>query len=663
MNTTATKWILSPYLICLFILSAGVANAQTTNKLIIYPDSVIKANSPLMTGACIEDVNHEIYGGIYSQLIFGESFQELPMNINKAVNPDFAGLSGSLSCKAPRDVLKDESEIRSWQPVRKGTSTGAFSIDSIHPFVGKQSQVMGFISGRGVIGIENRGLNREGLSLVGKKIYEGAIVVKAGAQTQLFITLENEDGSITYASAIINVDHKNWTKYNFSLTPVLSASHARLTVSLHKPGTVDLGYVFLQPGCWGRFKNLPLRKDVVAGLMKQHLTVLRYGGSMVNAKAYRWKNMIGPRYLRAPYKGTWYPFSTNGFGIIDFLDLCEAAGFTAIPTLNSDETPADMADFIEYVNGGVNTAWGKRRAADGHPLPYNLKYIELGNEQFNNQKLTDQFKLLADAIWAKDPAMQIVFCISDDTREDVSGDITLLKQTIDHCREKGHQAWFDVHIFNDNEKEPDLKDLEFAETQFKSIAPDNNFRICVFEENADNHRIRRGLAHANAINRLQRLKYDIPIVCAANGLQVDHQNDNGWDQGLLFFNQSKVWGESSFYVTQMNADNYQPQVIKSNFISKTDTLDVTACKSADGKTIVVKVVNYTAKAVNVQVILNNYAGVFKTDSAEVLEGDGLDDRNTAVEPYKIVPLPKQANGKGCNFSFGAYSFTVLKFTE
>src|ERR1700744_3031008 len=82
-----------------------------SNKITVYPDKVIKTISPLMTGACMEDVNHEIYGGIYSQMIFGESFQEIPEHISPAVNPEFAGLSGWLSCKAPRTELGAESDI------------------------------------------------------------------------------------------------------------------------------------------------------------------------------------------------------------------------------------------------------------------------------------------------------------------------------------------------------------------------------------------------------------------------------------------------------------------------------------------------------------------------------------------------------------------------
>jgi alpha-L-arabinofuranosidase len=657
------KVIKAAFLIILFFSS--YTYAQSGNKITVQVNNVIKNVSPLMTGACIEDVNHEIYGGIYSQMIFGESFQELPMHISSAINPEFAGLSGWLSCKAPRDQHKDESEIRSWQPVKTGTATGAFSIDSIQPFVGKQSQTISFINGAGTIGIENRGLNRQGLSLSGKQVYEGTICAKTNNPVQVYISLQSEDGSITYAETAVMVTEASWAKYDFTLTPTKSAIHARLCISLHQKGKVSLGYVFMQPGAWGRFKDLPVRKDVAEGLIKGNITVLRYGGSMTLADNYRWKNMIGAREKRPPYKGTWYPYSSNGWGIIDFLDLCEATNITAIPDFSTGETPQDMADFVDYVNGNGNTHWGRKRTTSGHKASYHLKYIELGNEQFNNQKLTDRFKLLADAIWSKDPTIQIIFCFSDDTHEDLSGDLAYIKQTIEHCQKTGHTAWFDVHIFNDTEKQPDLKDFEFAEEQLRSVAPDSTFKLCIFEENAENARMKRALAHANAINRLQRIKYDVPIVCAANGMQVEHQNDNGWDQGLLFFNPKYVWGQPSYYVTKMVAENYLPQVVESEFSSKSDTLDITSRKSEDGKTVTIQIVNSKGNAVNADVQLNDYNGTATKVMITELKANSLDDWNTVDEPFKILPVKNEieSNNGGCNYTFAPYSFTILKFEQ
>jgi alpha-L-arabinofuranosidase len=90
---------------------------------------------------------------------------------------------------------------------------------------------------------------------------------------------------------------------------------------------------------------------------------------MVNHPLYRWKEMIGPRDRRPMHAGLWYAHSTNGWGIFDFLNFAEAAGFVAIPAVNASESAQDMADFVEYVNGPADSEWGKQRAADGHPAP------------------------------------------------------------------------------------------------------------------------------------------------------------------------------------------------------------------------------------------------------------------------------------------------------
>ena len=94
----------------------------------VQPEQVTGQISPYLTGACIEDVNHEIYGGIYSQLIFGESFEEAPMLIDARLEPAFAGLSGSVSCLTGRSYLRERSAVCSWQPFRRGTAEGAFEV-------------------------------------------------------------------------------------------------------------------------------------------------------------------------------------------------------------------------------------------------------------------------------------------------------------------------------------------------------------------------------------------------------------------------------------------------------------------------------------------------------------------------------------------------------
>src|SRR5262249_40322249 len=159
---------------------------------------------------------------------------------------------------------------------------------------------------------------------------------------------------------------------------------------------------------------------------------------------------------RPPYTGTWYRHSTNGWGIIDFLNLCDAAGFLGIPAFNMGESPADMGDFIEYVNGPSYSYWGRRRVADGPP-PYRLRYLELGDEERIDAKYFERFKAIAEAIWAKDPGIALVvgdFLYSKPIRdpEHITGaasGITSLaghRMILELARKHGREVWFDVHI-------------------------------------------------------------------------------------------------------------------------------------------------------------------------------------------------------------------------
>ena len=289
-----------------------------------------------------------------------------------------------------------------WTAVVSGSANGQCSLETSNVFVGTQSQRVTYTGGTGAFGVANESLNHWGMNFIAGNEYDGFLDVRADTPTPITLALESNDGSTVYAQTNLLVTSNNWEHLNFSLTPSASDSDGHFAMILTQPGSVMVGYAFLEPGAWGQFEGLPVRKDVAEGLINQGITVLRYGGSMVNAAGYRWTNMIGPRDLRPPYTGTWYPYSSDGWGIPDFLNFCEAAGFLGVPDFNINETPQDMANFMEYANGSTNTAWGAQRAADGHPQPYGLKYLELGNEETVNSTYYQEFQALAQAIWAED---------------------------------------------------------------------------------------------------------------------------------------------------------------------------------------------------------------------------------------------------------------------
>ncbi|RYG17585.1 alpha-L-arabinofuranosidase, partial [bacterium] len=186
-------------------------------------------------------------------------------------------------------------------------------------------------------------------------------------------------------------------------------------VAIDRPGTLWLDQTVLLDAPEDRYEGLPIRKDIAQAMLGSGITYLRYGGTMVNAPGYRWKSMIGDPDRRPPYAGHWYSCSTNGFGIFDFLRFCEKAKLRASFAINVDETPEDAADLAEYLTGPVTSPWGRRRAQDGHPTPYRVDSIEIGNEEAIGNpdaealaRYATRFRLLADAIHRKNPNLKLV---------------------------------------------------------------------------------------------------------------------------------------------------------------------------------------------------------------------------------------------------------------
>jgi hypothetical protein len=397
---------------------------------------------------------------------------------------------------------------------------------------------------------------------------------------------------------------------------------------------------------------------------------------MVNASGYRWKNMIGPRDQRPPYAGTWYPYSSDGWGIPDFLNFCETAGFLGVADCNINETPQDMADFIQYVNGPTNTVWGARRLADGHPQPYNLKYLELGNEEAVNSTYYQKFQALAQAIWAADT--NVILVVGDFSYHQVisnpfsfsgadSGITTLAahQQMLQLAQTNNRAVWFDVHVWTDGPT-PDnsLAGMFSYDTALGQIANGANYKVVVFELNANNHSQRRALANALAINAIER-DGRLPITTSANCLQPDGQNDNGWDQGLLFLNQSNVWLQPPGSVTQMYATIYQPLEIQSSATDPNNDLDVSAECSQDVSKLALKVVNLNSSPESAIINISGFAPTNPIAAVQVL-ASLQSSVNTAQAPFGFAPanISWQHNfngGSTANYTFASNSVTTLTF--
>lgn len=558
-----------------------------------------------------------------------------------------------------------------WTPIASAKLDA--SIDREQPFIGVQSQRIRMTGETGEVGIANQGLNHQCLAFVGNQSYDGYLWLRAEKPVEILACLETRDGATRLAEQRLSVAGKGWRRYDLVLIPRDSTTAGQFAIRLKSPGaSLVIGHAFLQPGPWGRFKDLPLRRDVVQGLIDQGVTVLRYGGSMVNVREYRWKKMIGPRDRRPPYNGNWYPYSSNGWAIPDFLDLCEAANFTGIPDLSVDESPQDMADFIEYANGPADSPWGRARAADGHPNPYDLKFIELGNEERVDDAYYNKFAALARAIWAKDPSITLVvgdFAYNRPIADPMTFDgadsrITTLaahKKILELAKQNDREVWFDVHIDTDKpEPSRSLRALPSYIDAIDKLADGARHKVVVFELNANNPRQRRALGNAVAIGTLTR-DGRLPIVTSANGLQVDGQNDNGWNQGLVFMNPSKVWVQPPGYVMRMISQSYQPIVLPAELTSA-DGLDVTALRSQGGKSVVLRVVNLSATTKPAKIQLEGFSPAKPQAAVEELAAP-LDAQNTAADSTSVSPAQKQwshqLSGGPARYQFPPHSFTFI----
>jgi hypothetical protein len=499
------------------------------------------------------------------------------------------------------------------------------------------------------VGIANRGLNRWGIAVRSGQNMDGRITLRGDVGSAV-VALQSEDGSRTYARQKISVSAK-WQTTAFHLKPVGTDPRARFALLTNGKGALVVSHaVLFDSDC---FHGLPIRGDIARKMIAEKLTFLRYGGTMVNVPGYRWKNMIGIPDHRPSYRGNWYPYSTNGFGIFDFLNFCEAAHFRAAFAINIEETPEDVADLADYLTAPVNNPWGARRAADGHPAPYAPEYIEIGNEEgigdSSHTQLphyAERFRLLEKAIHARNPKLKLV-CAA--WWIPGSPDMKTVFDAID-----GKATAWDIHVGADQldsgaQVERELSDIG---SSFKKWNPNTGLKAVIFEENGGLHDQQRALGHAAVLNATRRHGDFVLADCPANCLQPWHQNDNGWDQGQIFFTSDKVWGMPPFYAQQLLSQDRQPLRI---FCYAPTDLDVVATRSSDGRCVVLTAVNVSSLSREVSVTLKD----FRIGSASASSLSGELGSTLPPSVYEKTPASKTGHDQ-FEITFPPHSVTSLR---
>jgi alpha-L-arabinofuranosidase len=360
------------------------------------------AISPTLYGLMTEEINHSYDGGLYAELIQNRSFKDDP---NTPVH---------------------------WSLIQDGGAQGSIALDTTEPLSQAQgvSLKLDITSDGKRVGVANEGF--WGIPVKPNTRYRASVYARSDSGVgPLTVDIESNDGSAVYASATIPAVSKNWQQYTVDLKTanVPATEAARFVVSASKPGSLWLDLVSLFPPT---FNNRPNgnRIDLMQKLAAMHPSFLRLpGGNYLEGGAiperFEWKDTIGPLTDRPGHQGPWGYRSSDGFGLLEFLEWCEdlhiqpvLAVYAGYSLNHSYVNPGpdlqpyvqDALDEIEYVTGPQTSKWGAERAMDGHLAPFPLTYVEIGNEdQFDRSGSYDgRFAQFHDAIKAKYPALQLI---------------------------------------------------------------------------------------------------------------------------------------------------------------------------------------------------------------------------------------------------------------
>jgi len=430
-----------------------------------------------------------------------------------------------------------------------------------------------------------------------------------------------------------------------------------LTIALTTAGAqVNIDYVFLQPGEWGRYAGLPVLRSTVDALLDMGTKVIRQGGSFASvgagsAEYYQWQKWTGPPYLRNQSIGAkWKDNLIGGWGPFEMIDMCNAAGIEPVITTTESSTAGSFADLVEYCWGNSSTAQVAKRHADGHPAPYKVKYFELGNEQYNPNYVDQVAAMEAKATsLGLGGDLKYIFpnnghFLSDDDLAKASH----LQPRLDS------QMLSDFHVGAGGA-------LNAAAGLFASHPTFLQGGVNL-ETNAGTHHMTRAYEEAADLNAwfsevelAPRLHVRTASFCTERAGHFD-----GWDQGISFFLPNMTWLQPPGYVHQMIARTWLPRAV-----SATATAGSVSAQRGEGAlaaSVVMRYVNSGGAPIEVTIVVK---GVPIGPTATVWQLNASDPSldNTPGEPHRISPNKFLWSGvtNGSKMVVPPYSFTVIEF--
>ena len=505
--------------------------------------------SPSLWGIFYEEINHAGDGGIYAELVQNRAFEEAQV----AGGSKMAG-DQMVTPKGFKNGKWYKNELHAWSLITDDAAKATITLDNANPLNDKTPHSMRLeIQDTGKrAGVANEGY--WGMSIKSGATYDLSFYARTEGSQTVSAQLESSDGTKTYAKAEVPGVAGKWQRYACKLSATGTDPKARLTLCFSKPGTVWLDVVSLFPKT---YKDRPngLRPDLVELLEGLKPGFVRFpGGCVVEGvtldNRIQWKNTIGDIATRPGRWDLWGYHNTEGLGYHEYLLLCEDLNSEPMYVVNAGLSCAfrnqeavtdpeqlkayvqDTLDALEYANGPATSKWGALRAKNGHPAPFKIKYVEIGNENWGDQYFKN-YRPFYDAIKAKYPEIITI------------ADCPIPNQPVEIIDEHYYVApeWFFA-----NEKKYDNYDRKGPKIYVGEYAVNNN---------VGSGNLLGALSEAAFMIGMER-NSDV-VTMASYAPLFENVNNRAWQVNLIRFDSSRSTGRSSYHVqTLFNA--HRPDV-------------------------------------------------------------------------------------------------------
>jgi alpha-L-arabinofuranosidase len=614
--------------VCLGILwlgAMGTAPAAGVVNLTVETAQRGARINPAMWGIFFEDINLGADGGLYAELIKNRSF-EFP------------------------------EPLMGWIKLTPSKAQGTITVRNDDPFNDQNPRYVRIESRtKDLIGIANEGFRGIGIKQ-GETYHFTAQARRIRGEVKLRVELYRGDGAVL-DSVKVTPESGSWHGVSATLKPRSTEARAKLYVIVEGPGAVDLDFISLFPAQTWKGRPGGLRADMVQLLADLKPGFMRFpGGCIVEGiyltNRYQWKKTLGPLVERETMLNRWNVeflhrptpdyFQSFGLGFFEFFQLCEDIGAEPLPILscglacqfNSGEAcPLDQldpyiqdaVDLIEFANGATNTTWGAKRAAMGHPAPFQLKMIGIGNENWQQPYLERYAKFHA-VLKARHPEIQLVSSAGpgpDGHHFDYAWPkLRELKADIvdEHCYAR--PDWFFDHT-----RRYDHYDRQGPKVFFGEYAAQSDKVVSVKNRN----NLQCAIAEAAFMTGLER---NAEVVRMASYAPLfAHIDGWQWTPNLIWVDNLRSYGTPSYYVQKLFA-NHRGDVGLPVRLENADQLRIYATAALDeGRSeIIVKLVNGETAPVGVRLNLSGPARLLR------LAGADRAAENSFVEPEKIAPL-------------------------